>query len=208
MKQKLSAATAPPFRCGPLTGDSVVAAGTSGTTSLTTACCTGSMSCSLYAWRTPQMISATAWLKSRDALTTSDFWPVSGEMRWTGRLHDGGLSAFAYDEAGNRDKEEREQAAAKRLFNLLPDKQAVELRALWDEFEARETGEARYAAALDRFQPILLNCHTEGAAWRKHGVKRAQVIARNEHIKEGIPALWDHALEMIDEAVASGHLGK
>ena len=115
---------------------------------------------------------------------------------------------FAYDEAGNRDKEEREQAAAERLFNLLPDKQAVELRALWDEFEARETGEARYAAALDRFQPILLNCYTEGAAWRKHGVKRAQVIARNEHIKEGIPALWDHALEMIDEAVASGHLGK
>ncbi|MEC7029304.1 MAG: HD domain-containing protein, partial [Pseudomonadota bacterium] len=77
-----------------------------------------------------------------------------------------------------------------------------------DEFEARETQEARYAAALDRFQPILLNCYTEGAAWRRHGVKRHQVIARNEHIKEGIPALWEHALEMIDEAVDSGYLDK
>ncbi len=115
---------------------------------------------------------------------------------------------FAYDEAGNRDKEEREQAAADRLFNFLPEEQAVELRALWDEFEARETEEARYAAALDRFQPILLNCCTEGAAWRRHEVKRDQVIARNEHIKEGIPALWEHALGMIDEAVDSGYLDK
>ncbi len=113
---------------------------------------------------------------------------------------------FAYDEKGNLDKEEREQAAADRLFNLLPGDQAEAMRALWDEFEARATPEARYAAALDRFQPLLLNCHTEGAAWRRHGVKKAQVIARNEHIKEGIPALWEHAEKMIDRAVEQGHL--
>ena len=113
---------------------------------------------------------------------------------------------FTYDEAANADKEEREQAAADRLFNLLPSEQAVELRALWDEFEARQTSEAKYAAALDRFQPLLLNFHTQGEAWRRHGVKKAQVIARNEHIAEGSPALWEYARKMIDGAVARGFL--
>ncbi len=113
---------------------------------------------------------------------------------------------FAYDEAANADKEQREQVAADRLFNLLPNPQNVDMRALWDEFEARQTPEARYAAALDRFQPLLLNFHTEGAAWRKHGVKKAQVIARNEHIGDGAPALWDYAQKLIDEAVVRGYL--
>lgn len=113
---------------------------------------------------------------------------------------------FAYDEAANADKEQREQAAADRLFNLLPSPQDTDMRALWDEFEARQTPEARYAAALDRFQPLLLNFHTQGAAWRRHGVKKAQVIARNEHIGEGAPALWEYARKLIDEAVARGYL--
>lgn len=113
---------------------------------------------------------------------------------------------FAYDEAANADKEQREQAAADRLFNLLPSPQDTDMRALWDEFEARQTPEARYAAALDRFQPLLLNFHTQGAAWRRHGVKKAQVIARNEHIGEGAPALWEYARKLIDEAVTRGYL--
>ena len=113
---------------------------------------------------------------------------------------------FAYDTVGNEDKEEREKAAADRLCNLLPEEQALELRALWDEFEERVTPEAQYAAALDRLQPLLLNFHTEGAAWRRHGVKKAQVIARNEHIGEGAPALWQYARKMIDKAVECGYL--
>jgi len=113
---------------------------------------------------------------------------------------------FAYDEVGNEDKEQREKAAADRLFNLLPTDQAVEIRALWDEFEERITPEAQYAAALDRLQPLLLNFHTEGAAWQRHGVKKAQVIARNEHIAEGAPALWQYARELIDRAVECGYL--
>lgn len=113
---------------------------------------------------------------------------------------------FAYDEVANRDKDQREQKAADRLFGLLPANQAIALRALWDEFEQRQTPEARYAAALDRLQPLLLNFHTEGAAWQRHGVKKAQVIARNEHIGEGAPALWDYARKLIDEAVARGYL--
>jgi putative hydrolase of HD superfamily len=79
---------------------------------------------------------------------------------------------FAYDEVANLDKEEREQKAADRLFGLLPTDQAGAMRALWDEFELRQSPEARYAAALDRLQPLLLNFHGEGAAWRRHGVKR------------------------------------
>jgi putative hydrolases of HD superfamily len=113
---------------------------------------------------------------------------------------------FAYDEVGNEDKEQREKAAADRLFNLLPTDQAEALRALWDEFEERMTPEAQYAAALDRLQPLLLNFHTEGAAWQRHGVKKAQVIARNEHIGEGAPALWQYARELIDKAVECGYL--
>jgi len=113
---------------------------------------------------------------------------------------------FAYDEVGNRDKAEREQRAATRIFGLLPEDQAQRYRAIWDEFEERHTAEARYAAALDRLQPLLLNFHTEGAAWRKHGISRAQVLARNEHIGEGAPALWQRARRLIDEAVTLGYL--
>ena len=113
---------------------------------------------------------------------------------------------FAYDEAGHEDKEEREQAAADRIFALLPADQAREMRALWDEFEARVTPESRYAAALDRLQPLLLNYHTEGAAWVKHGILHEQVIARNSHIGEGAPKLWEYARQLIDDALKEGKL--
>ena len=115
---------------------------------------------------------------------------------------------FAYDVVANADKTEREKLAADRLFGLLPRDQALIYRALWDEFEARETAEARYAAALDRLQPLLLNFHTDGAAWQRHGITKAQVIARNEHIREGSPALWEYARELIDAAVAKGFLAR
>ena len=113
---------------------------------------------------------------------------------------------FAYDEAGHADKEERERAAADRIFALLPADQGADLRALWDEFEARETVDARYAAALDRLQPLLLNYHTDGTAWKKHGVRHAQVVARNQHIEEGAPALWAFARQLIDAARDEGKL--
>ncbi len=115
---------------------------------------------------------------------------------------------FAYDVVANADKTEREKRAADRLFGLLPRDQALIHRALWDEFEARETAEARYAAALDRLQPLLLNFHTDGAAWQRQGITKAQVIARNEHIREGSPALWEYARESIDAAVAKGFLAR
>jgi putative hydrolase of HD superfamily len=115
---------------------------------------------------------------------------------------------FAYDTARMSDQHAREALAADRIFGLLPDDQCVEFRALWDEFEARETPEAKFAAAVDRFQPMLLNCLTEGAAWRKHGVTSDRVIARNQHIAAGSTPLWEYAARMIDDAVTTGNLAK
>jgi putative hydrolase of HD superfamily len=115
---------------------------------------------------------------------------------------------FAYDTARMADQHEREARAADRIFGLLPADQTAELRALWDEFEARATPEAKFAAAVDRFQPMLLNCLTEGAAWKNHGVTSDRVIARNQHIAQGATALWEHMSQMIADAVAAGHLAK
>lgn len=113
---------------------------------------------------------------------------------------------FAYDDAGAADKTERESAAADRLFGLLPDDQADQWRALWSEFEARETPEAKYAAALDRFQPMLHNYRTQGKAWREHGITADQVIVRNRHLAEGAPTLWAYAERFVADAVAKGDL--
>lgn len=113
---------------------------------------------------------------------------------------------FAYDEVGRASQHEREVRAAERLFGLLPGDQASEFRTLWDEFEARESSEAKFAAAMDRFQPMLLNCATEGAAWRKHGVTQDRVVARNRHIADGAEPVWAYAAEMIRQAVTAGHL--
>jgi len=111
---------------------------------------------------------------------------------------------FAYDAEAHRDKEEREVRAAERIFNLLPSDQAREVRRLWDEFEARQTPEARYAAALDRLQPVLLNLHGGGGGWRLHGITKAQVIAYNQHMEEA--ALWEYVRQKVDEAVEQGIL--
>ena len=115
---------------------------------------------------------------------------------------------FAYDTARMADQHEREAKAADRIFGMLPVEQGAEIRALWDEFEERKTPESKFAAAVDRFQPMLLNCLTQGAAWRKHGVTSDRVIARNQHIAEGSTLLWEYASKMVADAVAAGHLAK
>ncbi|MCF3649622.1 HD domain-containing protein [Synoicihabitans lomoniglobus] len=113
---------------------------------------------------------------------------------------------FAYDTAGMQNQHEREAVAADRLFGLLPPDQTAEFRALWDEFEARTTPEAKFAAACDRIQPMLLNINTEGASWRKHGITHDQVVARNCHIADGSTTLWEHMAAILDEAVKDGLL--
>jgi putative hydrolase of HD superfamily len=113
---------------------------------------------------------------------------------------------FAYDTKNMADQHARECLAADRIFGLLPPSQSSEFRALWDEFEARQTPEAKFAAAVDRFHPMLLNCSTEGAAWKKHGITSERVLARNAHIAEGSTDLWAYAQAMVGRAVSDGHL--
>lgn len=113
---------------------------------------------------------------------------------------------FAYDTAAMAGQHEREARAADRIFGLLPAGQAREFRALWDEFEEKRTPESKFATAVDRFQPMLLNCRTEGAAWNRHGVTHDRVLARNRHIAEGCEELWRYAERMVQGAVDQGHL--
>jgi len=113
---------------------------------------------------------------------------------------------FCYDEKGNLDKAEREQKAAERIFNLLPEDQAWEIKNLWEEFEERKTLEARFAAALDRVQPLLHNYHTQGHAWQKHGTTSEQVIDRCKYIGDGSPLLWEYIHGIIRESVEKGYL--
>jgi putative hydrolase of HD superfamily len=114
---------------------------------------------------------------------------------------------FAFDVAGNASKATRETAAANRLFGLLPDDVGRALRALWDEFEAGETLEARFANALDRFQALMLNdAAGDGGTWHAHGVSREAVLRRMAPIEHGAPGLWPAALEAIERATAAGHV--
>ena len=113
---------------------------------------------------------------------------------------------FAYDTSRLADQHEREAAAATRLFGLLPDDQAADFRALWDEFEARETSDARFAHAIDRCQAMLLNCLSNGVTWSRHQVTVDQIRARNAPIGDGAAALWTHMSGLLDDAVQAGHV--
>ncbi len=113
---------------------------------------------------------------------------------------------FCYDVEGNHSKAEKETQAALRLFGLLPANQGSELCLLWEEFEARKTPTAKFAAALDRIQPLLHNQQTEGGTWRIHGIKRDQVMKRVAPVETGAPELWPFILQLIDDCVAAGYL--
>jgi putative hydrolase of HD superfamily len=106
------------------------------------------------------------------------------------------------------DKAEREQRAADRIFGLLPPDQAAEFRSLWDEFEERETAEARFASALDRFIPQLHNFYTEGRSWKEHGITSERVLLRNVEISHGSVTLWQWTQMLIERAEAEGFFTK
>ncbi|MEW6337818.1 MAG: HD domain-containing protein [Acidobacteriota bacterium] len=113
---------------------------------------------------------------------------------------------FVYDTEASAGKADRERAAAGRLFGLLPADQGSTLRALWDEFEARSTPEARFAQALDRLLPVLHNIHTAGRAWRENGITADRVLERNGHIAEGSPILWQAVRRLVERAVSRGEV--
>ena len=113
---------------------------------------------------------------------------------------------FIYDTDGRATQAERERAAADRLFGLLPDGQADALRACWLEFEDGTSADARFARALDRLQPLLLNYASSGTAWREHGITADRVLAVNAPIGDGSRQLWELAQRLIGDAVAQGWL--
>lgn len=113
---------------------------------------------------------------------------------------------YCYDEEAGKDKQAREAQAACRIFAMLPGDQRDEISSLWEEFEAGLTPEAGFANALDRLQALLLNFHTNGRTWAKHGVTSRQVLKRVGPIESISPRLWEYARSLIREAVARGML--
>lgn len=113
---------------------------------------------------------------------------------------------YAYDTAGAATKREREVKAADRIFGILPEDQGMYFRQLWEEFEAYETADAKFAHLLDNFQPLLLNDASDGKSWTEHGVHKSQVCKRNERIPETSEIVWEKMQEIMDRHVERGHL--
>lgn len=113
---------------------------------------------------------------------------------------------FVYDSVASKEQEEKELAAAERLFGMLPDEQGQELKNIWFEFEQAKSAEAKFAKALDRLIPILMNYNNDGQSWVEHGIAKQQVININGRIVDGSEALWSVASEVIDSAVENGWL--
>lgn len=114
---------------------------------------------------------------------------------------------FAYDTAGNATKAEREAAAADKLFSALGE-QGSEFRTLWEEFDAGQTPEAAFAAAMDRLQPLLHNYVTNGYTWKEGDVHASQVLTRNAPVKSAAPALWEAVEAIINDSVKKGILNE
>jgi putative hydrolase of HD superfamily len=110
---------------------------------------------------------------------------------------------FAYDVEAGRTRADRERRAADRLFGMLPADLGAKLRALWEEFEAHETPEARFANAVDRFQPFLQNLSTEGGTWRIYHPTREQVLRRMDPVRTALPALWPFVHGEIEQFFSS-----
>lgn len=114
---------------------------------------------------------------------------------------------YAYDEEGKKTQHEREEKAAERIFGILPEDQGKKLRELWEEFEAYETKEAKFAHTMDNIQPAMLNAAMDGADWVLHGVQLEQILGRNKKTAEGSEVLWDYAYQnMIEPNVKKGRI--
>ena len=115
---------------------------------------------------------------------------------------------FCYDGKAGEDKEERERLSADRLFALLPEDDAKELRTLWEEFEEQKTPDAVFAACLDRFQPLVGNFLCDGHTWKKGKVSREQVAQREEIIENGFPSAWKTVCDIIEDSDKKGLFNK
>lgn len=115
---------------------------------------------------------------------------------------------FIYDTQKNHSNTEEERLAANRIFGLLPPEQATALIAIWEEFEAGETAEARFAKAMDRLEPLLQNTSNNGGTWNEPGVNYQKVYNKKSVIKDGSETIWEYAEQLINEGVEKGILRK
>ena len=113
---------------------------------------------------------------------------------------------YAYDEVNLKTQKAREDAAKERIFSILPDDQKQEMIALFDEFEACETPEAKFAKTMDNFQPLLLNNINNGGDWRAHKVRRSQVLKRQLKSKPGSIKIWEYSKSLIEQNVKKGNI--
>ena len=113
---------------------------------------------------------------------------------------------FLYDTTTSHTNTAAERAAAKRIFGLLPKNQAEELILIWEEFEAGETAESKFARAMDRFEPLLQNRSNKGGTWKEFNVPYDKVIEKKSVIKKGSDFLWNYAKKLIDKSVEEGIL--
>ena len=113
---------------------------------------------------------------------------------------------YAYDAAGLATQKEREEVAKVKLYSMLPADQAAELMALFDEFEAWETPESRFAHAMDNLQPLLLNDSNDGGDWREHGVSAEQVYGRQRKTALGSERLFQLADGLLQKHIEKGNL--
>ena len=113
---------------------------------------------------------------------------------------------YAYDLDGLQTKREREVKAAERIFGLLPKDQEEQFRELWDEFEAYESAEAKYAHMLDNFQPLMLNDALDGKSWKEHKVKKRQIYSRNAKTMEGSEKIWEYMKDLVQKNIDRGNI--
>lgn len=155
-----------------------------------------------HAWH----LGIMAWLLQEYANTEIDVAKVMLMVLLHDVVEIDAGDTYAYDDAAKQTEAVRERAAADRLYGLLPPDQGERLKALWQEFDAYETPEARYAHMLDNFQPMLLNDANGGSDWQAHGVNRAQVERRNAKTGTGSADIWAFMQTILDRHEAKGTL--
>ena len=154
-----------------------------------------------------------SWHLALAALALHEYAPAGVDVRRVLELvtvHDlveiDAGDTFAYDAAAAVGKLDRERAAADRIFGLLPIDLRDWFRAAWEEFEAQETVDSRFANALDRLQALLQNMSSGGGSWTEYQVKRTQVLKRMDPVRTALPDVWPFVLEIIDRFSATGQI--
>lgn len=153
-------------------------------------------------------IALLAWSLAPYAGAEIDIQRVIGMLlvHDIGEIDTGDTMVFV--EGGWEERKAAELAAVRRIFGLLPEPQAARFLSLWQEFEDGETPEARFAHAVDRAMPVLLNLNNEGQSWRENGISHERVVRRvGPPIQAGCPALWEYLEARLEEARDQGFFG-